>query len=295
MTGEPLYSLVASRAEALIASGTWREGERLPPERQLCRDFDVSRSTLRQALGELEARGLISRHQGRGTFVTRPRLQLPIASAFSISEAMRQNGLSIETRVVGVHVLEASRQLAADLACLPGDPLVLIERLRSGNGEPMVLDTAHLREADFPRLVKADLEHRSLYEILRTDYGRIVAEAHETIEPVILTPRECGLLTVPLHTPALLTRRTTLDDHGLVVALGQVLLRGDRSRYLFRRTVDGAALAAAARPTNAPSRPPKTGARSAKPVARQAAKPTRPAPIHVRPAPDPHDRRRRPA
>ncbi len=122
MTGEPLYSLVASRAEELIAAGTWKEGDRLPPERQLCRDWDVSRSTLRQALGELEARGLISRHRGRGTFVTRPRLQLPIAGAFSISEAMRQNGMAVSTRVIGVRVIEASRQLASDLACLPGDP-----------------------------------------------------------------------------------------------------------------------------------------------------------------------------
>jgi GntR family transcriptional regulator len=238
VTAEPLYSLVASRAEELIASGAWSEGDRLPPERQLCRDFDVSRSTLRQALGELEARGLISRHRGRGTFVTRPRVQLPIAGAFSISEAMRQNGMLITTRVLGVQVIEASRQLASDLACLPGDRLVLIERLRSGNGEPMVLDTAYLREALFPGLADADLEHRSLYDILCTDYGRSVAEAQETIEPVILTPRECQLLGVPPHTTALLTRRVTTDTHGVVVALGQVLLRGDRSRYLFRRTVD---------------------------------------------------------
>jgi GntR family transcriptional regulator len=229
---------VASRAEEFIATGAWKEGDRLPPERQLCRDFDVSRSTLRQALGELEARGLISRHQGRGTFVTRPRLQLPIAGAFSISEALRQNGMTISTRVIGVRVIEASRQLASDLACLPGDPIVLIERLRSSNGEPMVLDIAHLREELFPGLADADLEHRSLYEILRTDYGRIVAEAQETIEPVILTPRECQLLDVPPHTTALLTRRVTTDVHGVVVAFGQVLLRGDRSRYLFKRTVD---------------------------------------------------------
>ncbi len=243
MTAEPLYSLVASRAEELIASGAWREGDRLPPERQLCRDFDVSRSTLRQALGELEARGLISRHRGRGTFVTRPRVQLPIAGAFSISEAMRQNGMLITTRVLGVQVIEASRQLASDLACLPGDRLVLIERLRSGNGEPMVIDTAYLREALVPGLADADLEHRSLYEILRTDHGCVVAEAEETIEPVILTPRECQLLGVPQHTTALLTRRITTDANGVVVSLGQVLLRGDRSRYLFRRTVDGPGLA----------------------------------------------------
>ena len=244
MTGEPLYSLVASRAEELIADGTWQEGQRLPPERELCRRFDVSRSTLRQALGELEARGLISRHQGRGTFVTRPRVQLPIAGAFSISEAMRQNGMIITTKVIGVHVVEAGRQLASDLGCLPGDHVVHIERLRSGNGEPMVLDTAYLREALFPGLAEADLEHRSLYEILRSEYAREVAEAHETIEPVILTPEECQQLGVTPHTTALLTRRITTDVHGVVVALGQVLLRGDRSRYLFRRTVDEVGLRA---------------------------------------------------
>jgi len=138
--------------------------------RQLCHQFDVSRSTLRQALGELEERGLISRHQGRGTFVTRPRLQFPIAGAFSIGEAMRQRGLSITTRVLGVDVIEASRQLATDLACFPGDAVVVIERLRLSDGEPMVLDTAHLRADLFPGLERVDLEHRSLYEVLRTDY-----------------------------------------------------------------------------------------------------------------------------
>jgi GntR family transcriptional regulator len=243
MTGEPLYSLVASQAEALITSGAWREGDRLPPERQLCRDFDVSRSTLRQALDELEERGLISRHQGRGTFVTRPRFQLPMAGTFSIRDAMRQHGMTITTRVLSVQVIEASRQLASDLACLPGDEVVVIERLRLGDREPMVLDSAHLRADLFPGLAQADLEHRSLYEILETDYGRVVAEAHETIEPVILTPRECQLLGVQQHTTALLTRRVTMDAHGVVVALGHALLRGDRSRYLFKRTVDGRRLA----------------------------------------------------
>ena len=256
MTGEPLYSVVASRAEELIASGEWREGDRLPPERRLCQEFDVSRSTLRQALGELEERGLISRHQGRGTFVTRPRVQLPIAGVFSIRDAMRQHGMTMTTAVIGVEVLEAGRQLASDLACLPGDPIIYIERLRSGDGEPMVLDTAHLRAELFPGLAEADLEKRSLYEILRNDYGRTVAEAQETLEPVILTPRECQLLGVPQHTTALLTRRVTTDVDGVVVALGHVLLRGDRSRYLFRRTVEGATLAPVARSNEGAGFPP---------------------------------------
>ena len=74
--------------------------------------------------------------------------------------------------------------------------------------------------------------------MLESDYGRIVAEAQETLEPVILTPRECELLEVPQHTTALLTRRITTDANGVVVALGHVLLRGDRSRYIYKRTVE---------------------------------------------------------
>ncbi len=241
MASEPLYSVVASRAEARIRSGEWREGERIPPERALCRDFDVSRSTLRQALGELEERGLITRHQGRGTFVARPRLQLPIAGIFSIRDALRARGMVMTTRVVSVGVVEAGRQLAADLACLPGDPIVHVERLRYGDGEPMILDSAHLRAELFPGLEQADFTSRPLSDILEQDYGRSVAEATETLEPVILTPRECQLLEVPRHTPALLTRRVTRDRLGTVVTLGHVLLRGDRSRYLFRRTVEGLA------------------------------------------------------
>ena len=238
MTGEPLYSVIASRAEKLIASGEWQEGHRLPPERQLCQEFDVSRATLRQALGELEERGLITRHQGRGTFVSKPRVQLPFVGVFSIRDAMQQHGMEMTTKVLGVEIIEASRQLASDLVCLPGDPVIFIERLRIGDGEPMVLDTAHLRADLFPGLEQVDFENRSLYRVLEADYGRTVAEAQETLEPVILTPRECQLLGVPRHTTALLTRRVTTDSTGVVVALGHVLLRGDRSRYLYKRTIE---------------------------------------------------------
>lgn len=238
MPDEPLYSVIASQMEELIAAGKWHEGDRLPPERQLCGDFGVSRATLRQALGELEERGLITRHQGRGTFVSKPRVQLPIVGVFSIRDAMEAHGMTMTTQVVRVETLEASRQLAADLACLPGEAVIHIERLRVGDGEPMVLDSAHLRAELFPGLEHIDFTQRSLYEVLESDYGRVAAEARETLEPVILTPRECELLEVPSHTTALLTRRITSDASGVVLALGHVLLRGDRSRYIYNRTVE---------------------------------------------------------
>ena len=78
----------------------------------------------------------------------------------------------------------------------------------------------------------------------------------ETLEPVILTPRECELLEVPPHTTALLTRRITTDASGVVVALGHALLRGDRSRYIYKRIVETPAQRAPRAPIGRGLRPP---------------------------------------
>lgn len=281
---EPLYSVIASRAEEHIHAGEWPPGTRLPPERDLCEQLDVSRATLRQALAELEERGLITRHQGRGTFVTHHRVTAPLSGTFSVREALAARGGQVTTRVLGQTVVDASRQLAAELGCLPGDPLLHLERLRLLDGEPMVLESVHLPLELLPGLESADLARRSLYAVLREDHGRWVAQARETIEPVILTPAECSVLGVPRHTPAILTRRVTTDRDGVIVELGQALLRGDRSRYLLIREVHESVVPAAPRPqaptTSAPARlPARLDARTVAgqlgpPAARQSARAT---------------------
>jgi GntR family transcriptional regulator len=234
---EPLYSVIASRAEMRIRSGEWAVGARLPSERDLCQQLDVSRATLRQALAELEHRGLITRHQGRGTFVTLPRTSTTLSGVFSIREALAARGSTVATRVVRSEVVEASRQLAGELDCLPGDALLNVQRLKLVDGEPMVLESSWLPLALFPGLESADFASRSLYDILREDHGRTVADAQETIEPVILMPHESALLGTARHSAAILTRRVTSDRTGTIVELATALLRGDRSRFLLVRHV----------------------------------------------------------
>jgi GntR family transcriptional regulator len=234
---EPLRATIAGRAEERIRSGDWSPGDRLPPERELCRQLDVSRATLRQALAELEQRGLVTRHQGRGTFVARPRVQQDLARFFSLGEALRARGLALASRVLAVGIVEAGRSLAGELGVLPGDPLVRLQRLRSVEAEPLTLEDTHLPAAPFPGLEERDFARRSLYDVLAEDYGCVVASAVESLEPVILTPGEASLLGVPRNAPALLVRRVTTDRAGRRVEHAQALLRGDRARLLLRRSV----------------------------------------------------------
>jgi GntR family transcriptional regulator len=243
MGKEPLHSIVASRAEARIRSGEWAPGTRLPPERELCRVLDISRATLRQALAELEQRGLISRHQGRGTFVTRPPVATELAGFFSVAAALRGHGMRLVTRVLSVEIVDASRQLALDLGCVPGDQLVRVDRLRSVESEPLILESTWLPLARFPGLEQADFEGRLLYDILREDYGCELESAVESFEPVVTTRSEAHHLDVPSRSPALLLRRVASDRDGVPVEMSSSLLRGDRSRFLLERRVDDMYLA----------------------------------------------------
>ena len=270
---EPLYVTIAGRAEARIRAGEWAPGDRLPPERELCRDLNVSRATLRQALAELEQRGLVSRHQGRGTFVTRPRVPADLAGFFSYGEALRARGMQLTTRVRSAEVVEAGRAIAAELGILPGDPVVHLERVRAVQAEALILESSHLPAVRFPDLESRDLAARSLYQVLREDYDCHVETAVESLEPVILTPGEAHLLGVPRNAPALMIRRVTSDTTGLRVEHTQSLLRGDRTRLLLERRVHD--LPPADEDAEGPSLPASAADRAHRPPDRGVARPPR--------------------
>ena len=87
----PLYLQIVERIAAAITCGRFKDGEALPAERVLSERLDVSRTTVRKALDELTARGLITSRQGSGNFVA-ARLEQPLAGLSSFSEDMRARG-----------------------------------------------------------------------------------------------------------------------------------------------------------------------------------------------------------
>ena len=78
----PLYSQLVGIVKRNISAGTLSSGDLLPSETELCKAFDISRSTVRQAIGALESEGLVVRKQGRGTFVAEPKMPCPHETLF---------------------------------------------------------------------------------------------------------------------------------------------------------------------------------------------------------------------
>ena len=233
----PLHHQVFRDLKSALDAGEWRPGDRMPTERELATRYGCSLITVRHALGELVREGRIERTRGRGTFVLQPRIDRDIAGAMSFSEEMQRRGLDPTTKVVTAHIEPAGEAVAGSLGIAADAPVVYLERVRLGGGEPLLLEQARLPAERFPGLLAFDFEHRSLYDILSERYGTRIVRAREAVEPVVLKRREAELLNLPTRSLALQIDGVAFAADGSAVEAARSFVRGDRTRYYLERDV----------------------------------------------------------
>jgi GntR family transcriptional regulator len=202
-------------------------GSMLPSERALAEKYVVARMTVRQELDRLESKGLIQREQGRGTFVAQPKFtQSQVLTSFT--EDMRARGMEPGSGVLSQEITEAHEIVARELGIPVGSPVVLIERIRTADGEPMAYERAYLPAERFAGLEAVDLSSGSMYELLETRWSVELLDARQRVTAVVVNDEEAKLLNVPVGQPAFLFQRTTHDGSGTVVEYVRSLYRGDR-------------------------------------------------------------------
>lgn len=202
-------------------------GTLLPSERELAERYGVSRMTVRNAIGGLVARGLVYRLQGQGTFVAQPRITQP-AALTSFSEDMTARGMTASSIVLAQEIAGASSAIARTLKLPEGAPVVRLERVRCGDGQPIAVERAHLPARRFPGLEQVDVTSQSLYGLLARRYGCRLAASDQRVSAVRLTAAEAHLLGASRELPALRIERVSFDGAGEPVEYVRSLYRGDR-------------------------------------------------------------------
>lgn len=96
----PLYYQLILNIKRCITGGLLKPGEILPSEAEICDVYQVSRSTVRQAFGELEAEGIVIRKRGKGTFISLPKLRRKLDSLYSFSNDMLAQGIKPESKMI---------------------------------------------------------------------------------------------------------------------------------------------------------------------------------------------------
>ncbi|MFS0862139.1 GntR family transcriptional regulator [Fredinandcohnia sp. 179-A 10B2 NHS] len=233
--GTALYYSVKEEILESINSGTYPVGSQLPTEAELCKIFDVSRTTIRLALQQLELEGRINKVQGKGTFVSKPKIRESLTQNIrSFSEQMRDAGLSSYSKIISMDVIPATALLAHSLEIEEGDPIIQLVRLRFAGKEPYQYATSYIPWKVAPGLLHDDCSG-SLFHLLTSKYQVQLLKSIETLEPIMPDKKVCELLHIPENTPSFLTDSLTYSTDNVPIEFSTTIVRGDFAKFVSER------------------------------------------------------------
>jgi GntR family transcriptional regulator len=212
-----------------IKSNEWEIDSKIPTERELCDLYEVSRITVRQALEELENEGLLYRKQGKGTFVTAPKIEQRLSSFYSFSEEIRNMGYTPSTDIIEFKAIAGDEMIARHFN-EKGMMVYCIKRLRLANNEPFAVEISYIPCDLCPGLTADEIAAKGLYNTLKTKYNLIPNEAIETFEAVVINSNDAFYLHVGKNAPGLLLERCTYANER-IVEFCHGIIRGDRYKY----------------------------------------------------------------
>ncbi|WP_371227806.1 GntR family transcriptional regulator [Pseudomonas sp. QE6] len=230
----PLYSQLKELLRSRILDGTYPPLSRMPSEAELGKAFEVSRITVRQALGDLQKEGLIFKIHGKGTFVAKPKAFQNVSTLQGLGESMSQRGYEVINRLRSFKVVPADAQVAARLQVAEGANVVQIKRARLVNRELVSLEITWLPEAVGKRLEKADLVSRDIFLILENDCALPLGHADLAIDAILADAELAGALEVEEGSPVMRIERLTHTADGTPLDYEHLYYRGDAFQYRLR-------------------------------------------------------------
>lgn len=228
----PYYAQLANILRDEIERGRWSPGEMLPSESDLGEFFNLSRTAVRQALGELQAQGLVRKEKGRGTFVTRRRIaEFVVQELRGFHEEMTQKGRRVDTRIIDLSTDEVPPEVAEHLDVPIGSEVVRLERVRSIDGEAVVHVETYLPASRFASLSSMELGGRSLYAVLDAEFGVRPHGGVRSIEAEGAAPDVAKHLGLRRGAPVLKLDAINLDRDGTPFEFFRARYRGDQTTF----------------------------------------------------------------
>jgi GntR family transcriptional regulator len=233
--GFPAYRGIARNLAERIESGVLPSGSRVPSERELASEYGVSLMTARAAVNLLGQRGLVERRARRGTFVARRKIELNLSAVAGLSVRLLREGIT-----PGAEVIEARTVAADELASVASnalgmvrddEPIHVVVRRRTGNGEPLALEESYFPSRYCPDLLERDLTG-SIYELLRDGYGLEPTRLRQEVEPTQLDISAAARFGIRPDVPVLQVTRTAWDAEERTIEFARDLFRGDRLLFV---------------------------------------------------------------
>jgi len=212
-----------------IQSNVWPPESRIPPERELCDQYQVSRITVRKALDELEQGGYIYRKQGKGTFVKQKSINQKLSKFYSFSEELRNRGIKEEAHMISFRTTPADDRIAGFLNIPAGAMVYKIKRLRTMDEDPYGVESSYIPVSVVPDLTSNEVESMGLYNSLRK-HGVYPSKAVERFKAVTLNSNTARLLKDYQGEAAICLTRMTYSN-SLAIEFCESIIHGSKFEY----------------------------------------------------------------
>ena len=229
--GVLLYTELADIVRNTITNNQLKEFDSLPTEKFFCEHFNVGRSTVRKAMDILAEDGIITRIQGKGTFVAKGKLERKIEKIYNFSDEIRASGLIPSSKLISLTLDYPDDFIKSILTVKENEKVYCVKRLRLANKEPFLFETTYLPFSFIGVLSNKALETGSLYQMLN-DAGIVPYSATESYEAVILNKSAAGLLGCKIGSPGFLIERRTMVENGTIFEYTKSYMLGDRSKLI---------------------------------------------------------------
>ena len=229
----PKYLQISAWLKELIQTGRLLAGEKLPSEIELSKMCGVNRNTLRQAISELTAQGFVRKERGMGNYVTinRPEaFKYKLERISSFRDDLGEIGIAEKTRLLKKGLVVAPETVAKSLIMRPNGKVVVIQRLRSGNGIPLVYEESYLPGEMFKSILDMDLTG-SMYKLISEKFNTVLNRCEQRIRAVNLNGKIAGLFKLPKSSAGIYMESITYNDHNIPIEVLYSYYRGDK--YIF--------------------------------------------------------------
>lgn len=204
----PLYHQLVEKLKRGIEDGKWAINTLIPSETELCKQYQISRGTVRQAISELIKSDLVYRNQGQGTFVAKPGLVWPVSNFYCLHKETEKNRDEPTRKEIEKKIIFPDEFIRKNMNLTEGIKVYKIVFGVFVNQEPVALEVSYLIEKLFPQLEKQNLTTIAPYETLMRKYKIKIPRVRENFEPILINESDSKKLNVPINSLGLLVKRT---------------------------------------------------------------------------------------
>jgi GntR family transcriptional regulator len=235
MTAEnkPLYLKIEESVRDDIMKGRYKPGDLLPTEEDFTKIYSASRTTVRNALANLEKHGYVWRKQGKGSVVKDIKSAQNLNYLSSLTEALETEGKSVTTGMMSISEVSPPRKVKDEIDIPDGEKVYCLQRTRIADNIPIAYVNNYILKSITPDFEskKELLEIHGLYNVLESEYKLEIDSCVETINTYISGPMEMEILQLEKEQALFLSKRITRLVDGRVFEYVTSVIRGDMHQY----------------------------------------------------------------